>query len=106
MISSKNSVQEVSPALQKKKNALNLALSTTSISQQHCLQFQIQTGEVAPRSKVAHGVNPMSVILLSLGAYAEEVQHASFYVTEYFAFADSAICRSQSWVALDTALDR
>ena len=45
------------------KNALNLVLSTTSISQQHCVRFQTQTGEMAPRSKVAHGVNHVSVML-------------------------------------------
>ena len=35
----------------------NLALSTTLISQQHCLQFQTQTGEMGLRSKVAQGLN-------------------------------------------------
>ena len=39
------------------KNAANLALSTTLISQQHCLQFQTQTGEMGLRSKVAQGLN-------------------------------------------------
>ena len=39
------------------KNAANLALSTTSISQQFCLQFRTDTGEVALRSKVVQGLN-------------------------------------------------
>ena len=36
------------------KNLANLALSTTS---RYCLQFQTQTFEMAPRSKVARGLN-------------------------------------------------
>ena len=43
------------------KNVANLALSTTSVSQRRCLQFQTRTVEMAPRSKVAHGLDHFHV---------------------------------------------